>query len=543
MAEYLDEEMMREVDAMKEFLSEDDTQEDEEDDTAKIMKKKDSLREDLDEFAAAAAAIDEKENGKDWIASAEEEEWAEDAVSLSGPRRRRMEESPSEKAVEQVRFELEQLEENTNDLPSDALQFLSISETVRELDDANAVVASGFLHHSNGQHSNTNSISKASAYGLYEPTQLSSTPPRISSQAQHQLQQQKEDEGEPITYKEFLARLMLPQSAELVSHVRAFVVRILEEAREREDALRARKPGAAKARKLALEALPSRCVKFFNAAQAHMEEHPSWRHLGYLGLASARAALEKYVLSKMGNWAFEACRDDEKDEILATRCRALATFIQPKHLDIKPGLCDNEVVLRIACDELKRIDALLAPSDKVECVVRCASIIFSALNLSRVKPAEIIEEDDHASHDDPTSANGNTTTKKKKSRVVAESRAGADDFLPVFIYVVLHADAPRLYSNCDFVQAFHNPAALMSKAGYCFVNLRSAVEFLLHVSHDQLGMEKQEFYDKFVAGLKSIGGDPSLADVVSSLSSFHDDEEDHATSRPTNKKNTEEEAH
>ncbi|EGB05930.1 hypothetical protein AURANDRAFT_17718, partial [Aureococcus anophagefferens] len=93
--------------------------------------------------------------------------------------------------------------------------------------------------------------------------------------------------------------------------------------------------------------------------------------------------------------------------------------------------------------------------DKVDCVVRCASMIFSVLNLARAE--------------------------NSSRKGTSESRAGADDFLPIFIYVVLHADVPRLHSNCDYVEAFHNPTALMSKAGYCFVNLRSAIEFLLTV--------------------------------------------------------------
>ena len=143
----------------------------------------------------------------------------------------------------------------------------------------------------------------------------------------------------------------------------------------------------------------------------------------------------------------------------------------PAHLDIKPQLC-NEVVLNIARDELRRMDQSKAPADKVECVVRCASMIFSVLNLARAE----------------------NSSKKGTS----ESRAGADDFLPIFIYVVLHADVPRLHSNCEYISSYHNPNALMSKAGYCFVNLRSAIEFLLTMEASQINMDQAEF-DKQLA--------------------------------------------
>lgn len=301
----------------------------------------------------------------------------------------------------------------------------------------------------------------AASAGLYDDNDAAASPPKRLHAAAAR------DEGVALTYKEFLAKLMLPYSAELVSHIRAFVVFTLDEARSTEDAIRARKPGAVQKRRETLDSLPSRCATFFAAAEAHLERHPEWKKLGHAGLTSSRFSLEKYVMTKLGAFAFEACRNDDQDERFRRRCRALGTFVTAEHLDVKPALC-NEVVMHIARDELRRMDACRAPSDKVECVVKCASVIFSALNLCRAENS---------------SQNGG----------VSESRAGADDFLPVFIYVVLKADAPRLVSNCDYIQAFHNPDALMSKSGYCFVNLRSSIEFLSHLTGDQIGMDNEDF--------------------------------------------------
>ena len=52
-----------------------------------------------------------------------------------------------------------------------------------------------------------------------------------------------------------------------------------------------------------------------------------------------------------------------------------------------------------------------------------------------------------------------------------DSRPGADDFLPVFIYVVLKAAVPFLHSNITFISNYGNPMDLNSRAGYCFTNL------------------------------------------------------------------------
>jgi Rab5 GDP/GTP exchange factor len=99
-------------------------------------------------------------------------------------------------------------------------------------------------------------------------------------------------------------------------------------------------------------------------------------------------------------------------------------------LDIKPCM-RNEVVWSMAEDELRRINSFRSPGDKINCIVRCCSIIFSVLNLSRGDSG---------------------------------SRPGADDFLPVFIYIVLHSKIPRLHSNCEYIAAYRNPNDLMSKS-------------------------------------------------------------------------------
>lgn len=90
----------------------------------------------------------------------------------------------------------------------------------------------------------------------------------------------------------------------------------------------------------------------------------------------------------------------------------------------------NEVVWSMAEDELRRINSFRSPGDKINCIVRCCSVIFSVLNLARGDSG---------------------------------SRPGADDFLPVFIYIVLHSKIQRLHSNCEYIAAYRNPADLMSK--------------------------------------------------------------------------------
>lgn len=70
---------------------------------------------------------------------------------------------------------------------------------------------------------------------------------------------------------------------------------------------------------------------------------------------------------------------------------------------------------------------------------------------------------------------------------------GADDFLPVFIYLVLKSEIPELYSNCEYIQAFLNPLQMMSQVGYCMVNLRSAIDFIEYLDAERLKMDPDDF--------------------------------------------------
>jgi len=69
----------------------------------------------------------------------------------------------------------------------------------------------------------------------------------------------------------------------------------------------------------------------------------------------------------------------------------------------------------------------------------------------------------------------------------------------VFIFVVLKSKVPGLYSQCEYIQNYHNRAALVSKAGYCFVNLQSAVDFILTLDASVLAIDEQSFTEQLAA--------------------------------------------
>jgi hypothetical protein len=125
---------------------------------------------------------------------------------------------------------------------------------------------------------------------------------------------------------------------------------------------------------------------------------------------------------------------------------------------------DNDDVVQSyysAQEQLIIMDSKRAPQDKLECVVTAAKAIFKMLEDSNV------------------------------------GTAAADEFLPVLIYVVIHANPPMLYSNLQFLDRFCDPKKLMSgETGYYFTNLYSAVSFIENLDASSLKMNEGEFFKK-----------------------------------------------
>ncbi|KAL4129951.1 hypothetical protein KRP22_007870 [Phytophthora ramorum] len=268
----------------------------------------------------------------------------------------------------------------------------------------------------------------------------------------------KADE-DSLTYGEFLQRISLPASRDILDKIRMFVGSILG---PRGDGRPPRSTDYVEYDFYGVHEFRRRCNRFFESMEDILLDHPAWRHASETKLAKARDGIEKYVMDKVSDIAFnqlKECQQWMKEDKALLRRMQLLSFITPAMLDIKPCM-RNEVVWSMAEDELRRINSFRSPGDKINCIVRCCSVIFSVLNLSRGDSG---------------------------------SRPGADDFLPVFIYIVLHSQIPRLHSNCEYISAYRNQADLMSKAGYCFVNLRSAIEFIMVMDGSMLSISNDEF--------------------------------------------------
>ena len=61
--------------------------------------------------------------------------------------------------------------------------------------------------------------------------------------------------------------------------------------------------------------------------------------------------------------------------------------------------------------------------------------------------------------------------------LASQQAAGADDFLPVLVYVVIKANPPHLLSTQRYVNTFHE-AKLEGEEQYCWMQFCAAIEFI-----------------------------------------------------------------
>lgn len=91
--------------------------------------------------------------------------------------------------------------------------------------------------------------------------------------------------------------------------------------------------------------------------------------------------------------------------------------------------------------------------------------------------------------------------------------AGADDFLPILIYVVIHANPPQLASNLEYIQRFRMQSKMVSESSYFFTQL-----VRLHCFQSFKGSRGLKGTETSVQSLQVDSASSELSDVCRSLS-------------------------
>jgi len=179
-------------------------------------------------------------------------------------------------------------------------------------------------------------------------------------------------------------------------------------------------------------------------------------------------------MTKLFNRVFASVPEDVKsDEELFEKMSLLQQFIRPENLDIKPEY-QNETSWLLAQKELQKINMYKAPRDKLACILNCCKVINNLL--------------------------------LNASIVSNENPPGADEFLPVLIYVTIKANPPQLHSNLLYIQRYRRQTRLVSEAQYFFTNILSAESFIWNIDGESLSMNELDFQRKMDSARERLLG-------------------------------------
>ncbi|GER27466.1 vacuolar sorting protein 9 domain [Striga asiatica] len=245
-----------------------------------------------------------------------------------------------------------------------------------------------------------------------------------------------------LTWQDFLERMRHPSAADFVKAIKSFIVSILINVPD------------AERDSVAVQ-------QFFSNMEAAFRAHRLWSGYSEADLESAGEGLEKYVMAKLFTRVFASSPEDIRaDEQLHEKIALLQQFIRPENLDLKTTFQDeNSWVL--AQQELQKIGMYKAPRDKLVCILKCCKVISNLLI--------------------------------NASRASNEDHPGADDFLPVLIYVTIKANPAQLHSNLAYIQRFRRQTHMVAEAAYFFTNMLSVVSFIMNIDAKALSMDETEF--------------------------------------------------
>ncbi|CAF3722697.1 unnamed protein product [Adineta steineri] len=170
----------------------------------------------------------------------------------------------------------------------------------------------------------------------------------------------------------------------------------------------------------------------------------NWKTASPEQFAMSQTSIERMVMAKIYTAALypNGQIDVQRDQIFSGHIRTLAEQLDPNHQKLRiQKLCQRECPWPSAQVELRLINAYKTPRDKVACVQRCIRIIQNLI------------------------------------RLASNSAAGADDTIPILIYVIVKANPPNLLSIMQYVQDLYS-SRFTDEESYYWTMFVSGVKFI-----------------------------------------------------------------
>uniref|UniRef100_A0A3Q3R8R9 GTPase activating protein and VPS9 domains 1 n=1 Tax=Monopterus albus TaxID=43700 RepID=A0A3Q3R8R9_MONAL len=170
-----------------------------------------------------------------------------------------------------------------------------------------------------------------------------------------------------------------------------------------------------------------------------------WQFASEDQLQDAQMAIERSVMNRIFKLAFYPNQDGDilRDQLFHEHIQRLSKVVTANHKALQiPEVYLKEAPWPSAQSEIRTINAYKTPRDKVQCILRMCSTIMNLLSLAN-----------------------------------EDSVPGADDFVPVLVFVLIRANPPCLLSTVQYINNFY-ASRLSGEECYWWMQFTAAVEFI-----------------------------------------------------------------
>ncbi|XP_061907110.1 GTPase-activating protein and VPS9 domain-containing protein 1 isoform X4 [Entelurus aequoreus] len=170
-----------------------------------------------------------------------------------------------------------------------------------------------------------------------------------------------------------------------------------------------------------------------------------WQYASEDQLQDAQMAIERSVMNRIFKLAFYPNQDGDilRDQLFHEHIQRLSKVVTANHKALQiPEVYLKETPWPSAQSEIRTINAYKTPRDKVQCILRMCSTIMNLLSLAN-----------------------------------EDSVPGADDFVPVLVFVLIRANPPCLLSTVQYINNFY-ASRLSGEECYWWMQFTAALEFI-----------------------------------------------------------------
>jgi len=213
--------------------------------------------------------------------------------------------------------------------------------------------------------------------------------------------------------------------------------------------------------------------------------------ISFISFSVVEEALFLSLQDKISSYCDSTDMPERSEDVLLRKMRVLSSRAQIEW-DI-PEYLTSPAEWKTAVFELAGIERNPTPSMRLNALVRTAHAIYTEYK-SHVLPQMV---------------------KRKKTAVNdGDSVLGADDFLPIFIYVFCRSELRHPFLNKDILWKLCHPDQLHGESGYYLTIYESAVEYIYSMEVNQEELDQVQIRKPDYSRTQSIAQSPGIAKAI-----------------------------